>query len=322
MRSALVPVLILVLAAAGRAEDPPAKAPPTFAGRSLDAWVADLKDPNPLVREEALEVVARLGADARPAADAVRKLLDDPLLTTRLRASLALWKIERKVEAALPALAAAARDPNQTTRLLVLDALEEVGPEAKDAARVLIEFLGDADFTLRNRAVTTLARLGPDALPALLAALQRDNPEIVRQALSMIGTLGPHVAGDPKVAPAVRAKLKEKTPALRVLAARTLYFVNRDADAALPVLLDALKESATAVRYEALQVLALIRPLPKAAVAGLEDALEDRDLLTRVLAAEMLHNHDGRTKPLLPVLLPAVGDPANFMARSHARAAL
>src|SRR5437764_14963549 len=72
----------------------PAAAEPAFAERPLSAWIKDLGDPNPLVREEALEALSRLGPDAKKSVDAIRPLLKAPLNTTRLRAAIALGKIE------------------------------------------------------------------------------------------------------------------------------------------------------------------------------------------------------------------------------------
>src|SRR5262245_24309082 len=90
---------------------PPKKDEPTYDGRPLSLWVKDLRDPKPVVREEALETIAFLGTEAAIAADAVRPFLRDPSLNLRLRAALALWKIERKADQVLPILMVATADP-------------------------------------------------------------------------------------------------------------------------------------------------------------------------------------------------------------------
>ncbi len=292
---------------------------PSFAGRPLDAWVKDLADPNPLVREEALEVIARLGVQAKSAADAVRPLLKDPLATTRLRAALALWKIERKPEVVLPVLAEASRDDSRATRLLVLDVAQEIAPDAREIAPILVECLGETDQAIRSRALVALDRVGPAAVTALVAGLKHDNAEVVRQVLASLGRLGPRAA---EAAPAVRERLKDKTPTVRIAAASTLWAIAKDSDSALPVLLELVKGNDAAVRMSAYQVLFLYQPMPKGAIPAIEAALEDRDPLTRVRAADALYELDGRTKTTLPVLLAGIKDQNNYTARFQARVTL
>src|SRR5262245_28149056 len=89
-RSSIILALLALFALDLRA-DAPKEAPASVAGRSLDSWVKDLGADNPLVREEALEILLRLGPEAKPVADAIRPLLKDSVATTQVRAALALW---------------------------------------------------------------------------------------------------------------------------------------------------------------------------------------------------------------------------------------
>src|SRR5262245_30745061 len=67
---------------------------PAFAERALSRWIADLDDPDGLIREEAVEVLGRMGADARPALAKLEKLTTDDTGMVRRRAAVALWKID------------------------------------------------------------------------------------------------------------------------------------------------------------------------------------------------------------------------------------
>src|SRR5690349_5422186 len=106
--------LLLLLLAPGEPEQ---------AGRPLSAWVNDLKSDNALVRDEALEILPRFGANGKAAAPAIKPLLKDPLIATRARAAIALWSIEGKDEATLAVLLRAARERGRQVRMIFLDAI-------------------------------------------------------------------------------------------------------------------------------------------------------------------------------------------------------
>src|SRR5438046_2914938 len=62
----LLPGLVLALSlGAAPGQD---KAETKYSGRTLKAWIADLKDDDVLVREEAIEVLAQVGTPAKGAA--------------------------------------------------------------------------------------------------------------------------------------------------------------------------------------------------------------------------------------------------------------
>src|SRR5690349_20204343 len=86
-RLLLLPGLLLLLGAAPPALEGP---PPELGGRSFRAWVADLNDPDLLVREEAVEVLGKAGRSARAALGPLRALLAGPDHTLRTRAALAV----------------------------------------------------------------------------------------------------------------------------------------------------------------------------------------------------------------------------------------
>src|SRR4051794_38204390 len=89
-------LLLLAFAAA-----PP---PALFAGRVLDAWRDDLNSPDALVLEEACLVLSDIGPLAAPARGGLRQLLNHPGRLVRLRAALALWRVDRDPTACLPVI--------------------------------------------------------------------------------------------------------------------------------------------------------------------------------------------------------------------------
>ena len=314
MRPALAVLLAFVLAGFVAAQP----AEQSFGGRPLSAWIRDLNDRNVLVREEALEALAQLGPSAAGAADVIRPLLRDPLTTTRLRAALALGRIEKKTDAVHPVLLEAAKDPARSIRLLVLDSLQEIGAEAKEVAPILVECLSDTDPGLRERARAWLERLGTAALPALVKALGHAHVEIVQQSLRLIGTLGAGAAGSTD---AVRERLKDKSHQIRIAAAHTFWLVTKDTEVPAGVLAELMRDPGAGLRGQAFSVLVQLRPIPRAAVPAFEATLDDTDLLTRIRAAEALWEFDGRTKTTLPVLIDGLKQ-TNFSLHNQARGVL
>jgi len=122
MRRTLITSLLAVALFTVRAEAQGKKhKEPEFEGRSLSAWIADLKDAAaPYSRNAAAYAISGMGAEALPA---------------------------------VPALIAALKDPEPTVRFPVCIALREIGPAAKDAVPALTEALDD-----RNDDVAAMAR--------------------------------------------------------------------------------------------------------------------------------------------------------------------
>jgi HEAT repeat protein len=121
MTRALASSFLALTLLSARAEAQNKKAPePEFQGRSLSAWVADLKDLAPYSRNKAAYAIGGMGAAAT---------------------------------AAVPALIDALNDPEASVRFPVCVALREIGPGAKDAVPALTKALDD-----RNDDVASMAR--------------------------------------------------------------------------------------------------------------------------------------------------------------------
>ena len=313
-RASLLAVTLLAPVSA-RAADPE----PSFAGRPLAAWVRDLDDPNVLVREEALEVLAKAGPAAKEALTAVKPLLKDDRPTVRLRAAVALWKIEGRPEDAGPVLLKALRQPGRDTRLLAIEALGQLGGEVKGAPAALVACLADPDTRVSFQAQSALLRMGPAGVSGAAAALEDKDPAVVRAALRVLNLFGRRAAD---AAPAVRARLKDGDPHIRLRAAETLWQIRGEAEPSFPVVLELARSPDPAVRQQALAVLLPLKPKPKEAVPVLLEAIKDASPLNRVRAAEALWETDKRTKETIPVLVQAVADPSQFSAYGAASAAL
>jgi HEAT repeat protein len=110
---------------------------PIAQGRSLNEWIADLKDPDHDVRYEAARVLAHLGPRAQPALPVIKELLKqgDPKLWHPLYEALG-----RMGAAGLPVM------------------LEQLEADQSGSFEM-----------------TAIQYLGPDALPELIKALEQGN---------------------------------------------------------------------------------------------------------------------------------------------------
>jgi HEAT repeat protein len=111
--------LLAILAV--RAEAQKAKEP-TYEGRSLTSWIADLNAAAPSTRNAAAYAISGMGPAAKPAVPALVKVLED-------------------------------LDAPPTVRYPVCVALREIGPDARDAVPALTKALDD-----RNDDVAAMAR--------------------------------------------------------------------------------------------------------------------------------------------------------------------
>src|SRR5262245_40799242 len=194
----------------------------TYEGRPLKAWMDDLKDKDPLVQEEAIEVLAAAGKEAKAALPELRRLLKGDNAQVRSRAALAVWSIGGDAKAAVGALAETLKDASLATRGQALDILARIGPDAAPAVGPVVELLDDADTTVQANASRAISAMGKAAVPGLIKSMDHKEARIRRNAINLVLNLG--TAGVSKEAlDTVGARLKDTDLAVRVGAARILY---------------------------------------------------------------------------------------------------
>src|SRR5688572_21122252 len=73
-------------------------------GRTLNEWIKELRDPNPVARRNAANALGELGPKAKPAVPDLGTALKDADDQVRINASKALWSIAADAGAAAPEL--------------------------------------------------------------------------------------------------------------------------------------------------------------------------------------------------------------------------
>jgi HEAT repeat protein len=304
-----VPGLLLALGATGAVADDSKTDKPavSFAGRSLQAWQDDLDDRDPLVREEAVEVLAQLGAQAKETTPRLRKLLADPSRTLRARAALALWRVAGEVKPAVAVLTESLREPSPVTRRDSLSALAQMGPEAASASGAIVELLDDRDLSVRIQAGTTLTRLGRAALPSLVKALASKEVRVRRTAMGQIvGFMLPAVGKE--YLPTLSARLEDEDPQVRIDAARVLWWFGQADKPVIAALTEGVRSPDSTVRNNVLNALAGSSERPAALVPLLEVALKSTDQNNRLQAARILFEVEKKPGRVLPIYLAVIKD--------------
>ncbi len=286
-----------------------------------------LKDPDPEVRQAALEDLGNIGS--RGDVKTIAAALKDEKSSVRRAAAQALRKIgdPRAVEALATGLAddklpgpgwqtefvvalESFNDPRAIEPLIT--ALNHPQPKVRRAAAsalgklknvstmdALIVAVKDPDPDVAREAGDALAKIGQPAVPHLLRILENERGYSQNIAAEALG-----IAGDPVAIPALIEALKEKDSYLQITVAKALARFN-DPRVITP-LIEALDESSTAaffygVREEA--EMSLIK-MGSTAVQPLIDALNNRFGQSRVFVAKMLGQiPDPRSfEPLVSVL--------------------
>jgi HEAT repeat protein len=234
---------------------------------------------------------------------------DDQL---RLAAAIALWRIE-KHELALPAAIKRLRSPDAKVRsLAATDIGGEFGSDAKTAVPELVKRLFDPFATVRSASAEALGRIGVAAQPAtqpLLALLEGNEPAFVQSAAcEALGLISPIDKTDTLAI--LKKKLDHPDALVRVHAALALFTLNNDKVGEQEAVAG-LKNRSHAVRITAAETLWRISRDPRAIpllVATLEEAnLEGTPFENeRYMAARALGRMGNAAKVAVPELLKLI----------------
>jgi putative heme-binding domain-containing protein len=150
-----------------------------LASRSPAELAALLDDPRPRVRDQAITLLAKLGAEAVPSLQAVVRA---PARSARARRN-AVWALCRmRVPQARPALRLALADKEMSIRLAAAHAAGVVRDEGAGAA--LAALVRSDEPPVRLKAAEALGRIGlSPAVPALLESLRKGGDPFLEHAL-------------------------------------------------------------------------------------------------------------------------------------------
>jgi len=177
-------------------------------------------------RPYVIYILGEQGAAAKPAVEALIKLLDDKNPAVQHEVPMALGKIGPDAKAAVPALAKALQEREGTVCYGIVFALGRIGRDAKEAAPALMKTLESKDESLSMLSAWALAQMHPlnDKLAAkvvavLVRALAEPSPKFRHGAAEALKQLGPQAKA---AIPALKKALKDEDLSVREMSAQAL----------------------------------------------------------------------------------------------------
>ncbi len=190
----------------------------------------------------------------------IQNLADDPQyreILVRMRAVHDQWMIETKDLGLIPEPELVAIEKEYGTRYAFFRQLDRDNNQLLQALHAVASLAGKPEIA---------------DLPALLEALDHPEPSFRYWGLMGIGNLGMQAES---ALEKVYHGLSDRSPVVRVSAARALYEIGREGQEALPVLIDALHSPHEWVRLQAVTVLDSIGEQARPAIPALTEALND-----------------------------------------------
>ncbi len=310
--------LIIVVAASSLAF---AQGEPSFQGRTYHAWLADLQEPDPEIRLQALSALGQIrDAPAEEVVPAVTTALADAQPKVRAQAAWALANAGPSAAPAVGALAHALADADSQVRRSAATALGGVGEAAKEAVPALIQASSDHESIVRFEVALALATIAPEReeTPQILGAVMEEAESYNRSRAiwAMAGLL----EKNPAAVPYLDRALEGKDERSRLQAALALCKAGDPTDKAAMVLVRASASDQEGV-YEAAREGAA--RLGRDAAPGLARCLSSEDPDLRAAAADLLGRLGAAAETVIPQLRDALRDqePRVRMAAALALAA-
>ncbi|MBI5851057.1 MAG: HEAT repeat domain-containing protein [Planctomycetes bacterium] len=260
--------------------------------RAVRATIRALDDERPRVRRAAAQALARLGALAGEAKDALLARREDADAAVAHAARVALLHVQ--VDAAqVPALIDELQADDWDCQLAAAEVLAELGPPAAAAARALAGLLTSTDVRLDRTIVHRLERTPPESWNVRAAAARA------------LGSFGP-VDGVPIVEALLHCLGNDQWAAREGAAQALVAFPDRAAETAARLIAVLRTDPEWPCRRAAASTLLGIAvaesPALAAVATAMASALKDQDGGVRRIAAEFLGERGGASATTVPAL--------------------
>jgi HEAT repeat protein len=166
------PVIPALIAALSDDSSPPRRCGPPIGGLAakalknigppaVPALLRALRTSSVADRKRVIDVFESMGPQARASVPALRDALQDEAVC--VEAAFALWKIEPKNDATIPALIRCLRGQDLDNRREAAWMLSHIGPDAREAVPALLAALSDPASLDRARVTDALKKIDPQA---------------------------------------------------------------------------------------------------------------------------------------------------------------
>ena len=283
---------------------------------ALPALLEGLQSDDVHIRRNAAFGLGELGADGRPALEALARVLKtDSDFEVRRNAAFALGEIG---EPAIPVLLTMLNDKDPRIRRVVTAALVRIG---FPAVPHLVQLLRHSDTTVRRNAAVILGGIGPqasDALPALEKSLQDPDKGFqwtVKQAIRKIKQIPDDAAASEiTLSPGPTDIVARSKPAHQNLTScetvqqllvrlsdeksevrrQAAFALAKKGQPAIPALIQALQSDNTVTRKNAVFALGEMGKDARSAIPAIEKLMRDPDPTVRWIAENALKKIEGR----------------------------
>jgi HEAT repeat protein len=283
-----------------------------------------LKDPDALVRIEAMEATRGSRPNRSVPLEFVQEMLKDKDPEVRFRASGMLRDMDSLPEAAQPVLEKLLSNSDKRVRVNAAWGLIQLGTQPDAAARAIREALRDKDEAVRRHALFAVSQIihrDKDsvraALPDLIAVVAdyKERPtRIVQQAMWSLQSLEPDAKD---LVPLLKAMVQDAHADLSAQAARTLAFSFPNDPAVKSMLPVSIKRVPYKILVEATATLLTMKNRPEDPMRGLVDLLQDAsNPVARSQAAYILREMGAEAKDAIPALRRALEDKSSAVRQS------
>jgi HEAT repeat protein len=242
-----------------------------------------LVDDDAEVREDAADLLGKLGEKNPDVATALHKALADRSLRVRLSAAEALWRVEGTANVSAPV--EALDDCEADVQRRASELLFKMGPAAASAAPELGVKLREGNRATRHLAGDALSRMGKAAVPALALSLGSESPQVRMLAAAGLAKIGSEAKA---AVPALHGLLQDDDLDVRLEAAEALLRITGEWRAIVPVVLDIQRDDSVQRRCQVVQLLSYLAGRSAPAAAGLLAAATDPHPSVRCRALEAL----------------------------------
>jgi HEAT repeat protein len=290
---AVVTLLLGLIVASPLFAEPPSE----INGKNLQAWIKDLKDPDPGIRERAAKTICGFNLDnaAREAGSALIDTLSDSDTGVRVNAliTLATVGVDDKVAAkAVAALTQRLEDQQAIVRLHAAVVLAHMDLDARSAIPNLILRSKDLSaYEIRKAAVHALARTGAadkknqvdmraaKALIDVFTGSYDKSAEVRQEAVMGLGIMGiPDKLPDKQAElAALKIAFSDKDKGVAIWARVSYMAIDDVSEEHLAAICLHLKGKDFAARLEAVRALGTMGSKAKSKIADLFDQLSDKE---------------------------------------------
>ena len=262
-----------------------------FKDRPSSYWAKKLAQTDPATRTDAIQTITDAKAEALPLLMELlsRKDSQESVAELRLTTIDLLGKLGGDAKPAVSSLISLLKDSDPHIRTVSGKSLLLIGDPPPEALPIFIEMLNTPEKLIAAKALSNYKAQAKEAIPALTKLLRDPDIDVRWNASKTLGKIGP----DSKVSIAeIVAQLQDEQALVREHAAEALGDIGLDAAIAIPELVRVLTDPDTRVRRDAIRSLGQVGPDAKKFIPEMLPLIDDPAQIVREAALKTIRTLD------------------------------